>query len=727
MSNLKEFLTSNLIFKLTETEIFTKESQKNQILMIISDSNKKGVTRKEVTDTLLNTCYPVTHVTYVTEKNSTEGGTGNQGNNGNKGNRVTTFESLLGSVKVTLNRLVENGLIDQDKSSKEHIYYLSSLGEDSLLILLKEEYSKQKARKKKEDKRSFIAEAYSKIEDYFINIRAELISLYTKGNIKVTKSGNIDLMKLAQISPDVAEFFLDNPAEAIRLAKIVLSELLSREGIESDANITISNSPKSCRKSITNIRVSDLDKLITVVGEIRSRSKSHIQINSITYECPGCGNSKKLIQDGNKEKKLSKCPGCGYKGKMDVKTTEKDDFLKITIYDLYENLSSNEVPEELNIYLQKDLYGFSFLQEGERVEITGVTFSENKTDSRGNQVLFQEKIFQGYGIKKLDNSFSEDLITKEDEKIINDIASNPIEYHRNLLFYDLHGVELPATIASICLYGTHNILFAGDPGCGKTEITRRISEVAIKGKFANCSTSSSSGIIGSVTKNEFTGKYTLDGGVFRPVHPNGKVVLDEINRDKDKELQKSILGIMNDKRININKANTRIDEACEVSVWCNANPLSESNYKKPYERFGLLEPLYDRFDLIVYFINELDWDKEDIVLELLEKNKFNSSSKEIMLLKKYQLKAQMIDVKLTKEDNQKLSLLMKTVLPKMGEKLSYRKLKTVVEILKSICRIHLRDHTIESDYKLLTDLFMRMHLQKEQFWRSDYSDFYQKS
>jgi DNA replicative helicase MCM subunit Mcm2 (Cdc46/Mcm family) len=724
MSRLSEFKSKNLLINLLDSKLFENESQKNQILLIISENKK--LTRKEVTTILQNRCYPVTNVTYVTQKKIEQGGCNTTsefiGNKSNKGNRVTLFESLLGSVKVTINRLVESELIDKDKSSKEHIYSLSDLGEESIILLLKEDMVRRKRVEEKENKHNFVSFAYSVIEDYYTSIRSSIINSYSKGNIGVTRSGNINLLKMAEINPDIAEYFLDNPTEAIRLSKLVLSEILSREGIESEANITISNAPKSCRKSITNIRVADLDKMINVIGEIRSRSKSHIQINSITYECPACGGTKKLIQDGNKEKKLKKCPNCGYTGNMIVKSTEKDDFLKLTIYDLYENLSSNEVPEELNIYLQKDLYGFSFLQEGERVEITGVAFSENKTDAKGNHILFQEKIFQGYGIKKLDNAFTDDLISAEDDKIIKEISKNPIEYHKKLLFPDLDDVDLPATVASICLYGNHNILFVGNPGCGKTEITRRIADISLKGKFANCATSSSSGILGSVTKNEFTGKYTLDGGVFRPVHPGGNVVLDEINRDHDKDLQKAILGVMNDKRININKANTRIDEACAVSVWCNANPLSDSNYKKPHDRFGLLEPLYDRFDLVVYFTNELDWGNLDLVESILDKEEFKSDTPEIMLLKKYQLKAQTIDVKIDKNDNKKLALIMKTILPKFGEKLSYRKLKTVVELLKSICRIHLRDHTTDEDYKILTDIYSRLHLQKTEFNKSDYSE-----
>lgn len=710
----KEFCKEKGIFDILDNENFQKESQINQILLIIAQKGK--VTQSEVTSEIENRCYLVTHVTDVTLKklnDQKEVSSKISGNKGNKGNRVTTDSSLRASIKTAFNRLVKQDLVEVDKSGKEYLYSLKVTSEQNVTLIVKKWYEDDRKKELRENKKGQLTKTYYAFDDYFKSEIDIIVSNYNNQRFYA----DIDIIKMAMIDPDVTELLLENPADILDIAKMCLKEYLQRYGIDDEANIVLSNVPKSSRRNITNIRAKDLDKIINVIGEIRSRGKSNLQITSINYECPACATKQNIIQQTNKQVTPHMCKNCGYKGKFTELKVQKEDFLKLTIYDLYENISTNEVPEELNIYLQKDLYGFSYLKEGDKVELTGIASADEKTDSKGNKILFQEKIFRGYGCKKLDNSFTDELITKEDEKMFEIIKDNPIEFHQKVLFSDLHKVEFPSMIASICMYGNHHLLFAGKPGTGKTEISKRVTQVALKGKFANCVTSSTSGILGSVTKNEFTGKYTLDGGVFRPVHPNGIVVLDEINRDAQGELQKAILGVMNDQRININKANTRIDEPCKVSVWCSANPVKENTAAKSHEIFNVIEPLYDRFDLVIFYDNELDWSDIATVQGLLSNKKgdLDLNHKDLVILRKYQMKAEQIEVDLKESDYKKISLLMRDILPNFDDKLSYRKLKTVSNLLKSICRIHHRSETKDNDYKLLTDIFMNVKKQRQSY------------
>jgi DNA replicative helicase MCM subunit Mcm2 (Cdc46/Mcm family) len=714
MNDFKKFIQEQGIYSILDNENFQKESQVNQILLIIAEKGK--ITQSEVTSELQNRCYLVTNVTDVTLKKLNDKKEVLQnfsGNKGNKGTRVTSESSLRSSVKTVFNRLVKQDLLNVDKSGKEYLYSLKVTTEQNVTFIVKKWIDDKRKLEIRENKKGQLTKTYYAFDDYFKFDIDVILSNYNSKKF----FAEVDIIKLSKIDPDIAELLLETPVDILDIAKMVLKEYLERYGVNEEPNIILTNVPKSSRRNITNIRAKDLDKVINVIGEIRSRGKSNLQITSINYECPSCGTKQNIIQKTNKQTHPFNCKGCGFKRKFIEQKMEKEDFLKLTIYDLYENISNNEVPEELNIYLQKDLYGFSYLKEGDKVELTGICSSDEKTDSKGNKMLFQEKIFRGYGCKKLDNSFTDDLITKEDEKYFEVIKSNPIEFHQKVLFNDLHNVDFPAMVASICMYGNHNLLFAGKPGTGKTEITKRITQIALKGKFANCVTSSTSGILGSVTKNEFTGKYTLDGGVFRPVHPNGIVVLDEINRDSQGELQKAILGVMNDQRININKANTRIDEPCKVSVWCNANPVKENTNLKAHEIFNVIEPLYDRFDLVVFYDNELDWEDITTVEKLLsdKKTELDVKHKDLVILKKYQMKAEQIQVKLEESDYKKISLLMKEILPHFEEKLSYRKLKTVTSLLTSICKIHHRDRTIQEDYKMLTDIFMKVKNQRQSY------------
>ena len=121
-----------------ENEFFSKESQVNQILILLNFH--ENISQSEVKSLLSKSCYLVTNVTDVTLENIQEKKGAAQnflGNKRNKGTRVTTLSSLRASIKTAFNRLVKQELVLVDKSSKEFLYKLSVTGQGIVTEIVK--------------------------------------------------------------------------------------------------------------------------------------------------------------------------------------------------------------------------------------------------------------------------------------------------------------------------------------------------------------------------------------------------------------------------------------------------------------------------------------------------------------------------------------------------------------------------------------------------------------
>jgi len=420
-----------------------------------------------------------------------------------------------------------------------------------------------------------------------------------------------------------------------------------------------------------------------------------------------------------KFKEPSLCP-CGRRGKFIEIKTEYIDVLKITTKDMYELLKQNEVPEDLDVILLEDNYNMSKLSEGDRIKITGVLKSVPVMLKSGGRSVTNNKLFVCYGLEPIEKSFSDIEFDEQDEKDFNIIKSDPFVYHNKLLFNDLQGIETQKKLTTIGIYSQLNIFAVGSPGRGKTEVFKRASKYAPRNVFIDCPTATASGVLGATTKNQFTGKYSIDGGCLRPVHPNGIALFDEINQDNEKFLQKAILGLISNKRLIVKKANINLDVPCDVTVWATANLVGDSydNYKKEYQNFGVMAPIWDRFGLKMYYNNELNYRDMGLIKKLFtttKNKKFTISEKDEILFRKYQLKAKSIEVEFSDSDYEKLQTVMVEYFEKVDSKGSFRVPATIKNLLIGICKLHHRNKPINSDFALMIDLIQNLGMERDLF------------
>ena len=693
--------------------IFKTLSETDKVIFILYDNPK--ISRKEVAEHMCKQCRDVVSVVSVVN---------DENDKDDQDDMTTPLSKVAHNLINVLKRLSsgDNPKVKVDKSKVPNTYSLSELGRKHVLEKIeffKKEFNKVMFRKTKEERDENFTEIFKRYINQD-NICAQISEAIRVGK----KNFVVDLKDMTRFDYFLTECLMDfDTDEMIRAMSQIIELRFEEPGIDIRGfRILFKNITKDCEKNITNIRAKDIDQLRIVPGEIRSRSKTTLKVKHARFECPSCGNTITLLQPEQEFREPKKC-GCGRTGKYIVKHMGVVDSLRLTICDLYENLDSSEVPEEINVLLDEDLFDFSRLAEGQKIKVSCMPRQINITMKTGRKSIHMEKVLECFGIEKLEQDYTKIYLKPSDEKIFKAIKSDPIKWHQKVIFSDLHDVDIPTKVAIIGMYGSLHILYAGAPGRGKSDICDRICEVALRGSFVECMDASSSGILGSVTKNHFTGKYSLDGGVFRPMHPGGIVTLDEINRDNDKLIQKVILGIMQRKRLNIHKANTRVDLPCDVSIWATVNPSFArfDENRTEYENFNILRPLWDRFDLIVYFNNSLDYTNQDLILSLLKDKKqgFQIDDKIFKMIRKYQIKAQLIDVKFRDSDYSALGKVLQYFYTQIDSEASYRSLMFMKRFLECICRLHHRIHPITEDFKLMTDLMMQLKHEREQFAKID--------
>jgi len=692
--------------KLTESELYNTISDKDKVLFILYDypnSTTKDISNKcypDNTVTSVTSVPPVTSVTSVTSR-------GNTSNKNNKGNRVTT---ITDKVKVYLSRLFDDKYINKGKSTIPNTYSLTQIAIEYIEDKYNQYQKEIRLIIQKKTNESKEITTIKTFQSYFQSVR-QLPNILAC--IRQNKAFILDFSDLLHFDPDSAEYLLDEPEEALKCAEIAIEQ-------NENAKITVllKNPPKSAERNITHLRVRDVNKLVYLNCEIKSRATSAVITTSIKFECPSCGNQMVVHQldSTGKLTEPSFC-GCGRKGKFRTLERKREDYLRITVSDLYSNLTSSEVPEEINVILQQDYFMFEKLAEGDRVKLTGILNLCDTLSRNGQKTTIEQKIIKTVGIEKLDKDFDKVFLTEEDEKQFETIRLDPIKWHRQLLFSDLKDIELAETLNILQLYGNFHVLQIGKPGIGKSESSKRISQVAVRGSFCNCINATPSGLLGATTKNNFTGKFTLDGGVFKRMHPNGIVVCDEINRGSEDFLQPALLGIMNDKRLNVKKANVDLDVPCDISISATANKLRRyDSHSSPYEVFGLIEPLWDRFDFKLYYNNSIDFNNIDFLGEIVSQNRdeFKLPENEMEIIKKYQIKSRMIDVKFTKEDHNKMAIVLHQFYSGDTDS-GYRPIRTIKSLLSAICKIHHRQRPINEDYAFATDLVLALRQAESKF------------
>ena len=495
------------------------------------------------------------------------------------------------------------------------------------------------------------ADQISKFEEFFEET-------YNRNIIKAVGEGRESLIvsfnDLINFDPDLADEFLDNPEKTIEIAESVIEKNDDTAGKR--LNVRFSNLPENQKLMISELRQKHLGKMLELSGLIRRKSDVRPQVTKSTFECPNCGNIIHILQTEDSFKEPSVC-GCGRKGKFKPLKNEFVDAQSIVLEENPEELEGGAQPKRINILLKDDLTNPLTEQRanpGSRLTVTGY-LKEVPVYKSGKRSIRFELLFEAnyaesmqedfYQIEISEGEKSEILKLAEDpevfEKLAQSIVPSTYGYEKikeALLLQMLGGVHKKRKDGTMARGDCH-ILLVGDPGAGKSQILKRISNIAPKGRYVAGRGASGAGLTAAVVKDEFLGGWSLEAGAL-VLSNNGLVAIDEMDKMSTED-RSAMHEALEQQSISISKANIQATLSSKTTVLAASNPKLGR-----FDRYGVLAEQIDmpptlisRFDLIFPIIDQPESQKDrqlaSHILKLHQDPSMEGGVIDTEILKKY--------------------------------------------------------------------------------------------
>ncbi len=453
--------------------------------------------------------------------------------------------------------------------------------------------------------------------DFTQKFRSFIEKYYYSELLKATKKGAesliISFAKLARFDLKLAERLLNSPNEIIEFAEAAIKEFdLPSDNIPT--RVRIIELPKSQTVRIRDLRSVHLGKFIAIEGLIRQASDVRPKMTLATFECPGCGNQITVEQKSESFREPSKC-ACGRKAKFRLVDKKMVDIQRLMVEEAPEALEGGEQPKKIATFLSEDLLDPKLEKHrypGTKIRVTGVVKEVVIPLRTGGQSTRYDLVVDANSVETIEAEFEELEITKEDEKIIQELAAKPNIFDKLIdsVVPSIYGADKIKEAIVLQLFGgvkktrtdgtrirgDIHLFLIGDPGAGKSEILKYISTLAPKAKFVSGKGATGAGLTATVVKDEFLRGWALEAGALVLAN-KGIACLDELDK-MTKEDRSAMHEALEQQTVSISKANIQATLRAETSVLAAANPK--------FGRFDPYEPIINQIDLPATLINRFD-------------------------------------------------------------------------------------------------------------------------
>lgn len=450
-------------------------------------------------------------------------------------------------------------------------------------------------------------EVIRRFQEFFEkNYESEITEKVRKGETFI----NLDFSFLSSFDPELSEELLDEPEEAIKAAEIALE----RYEVNKNFRVRVKNVPDSMQIMIKDVRSEHINKFLFTKGLVRQKSDVRPQVTSARFECPACGNVITVLQLDQKFKEPNSC-GCGRKGKFRLLSKELVDAQKIVLEEAPEDLEGGEQPKRIDLFLKSDLVSplsDKKTNPGTKIKVTGILKEVPIPAKDGGKLTRFDLMIEVNHVEPIQEDFLELNVSKEEEDEIKKLAADPDIYNKlvrslaptiyghdkikeALILQSFVGVRKKKKKGSPTR-GDMHILLIGDPGAGKSQLLKRVSEVAPKARYVSGKGASGAGLTATVVKDEFIRGYALEAGALVLAN-RGICCIDELDK-MSKEDRSAMHEALEQQTVTISKANIQATLRSETTVLAAANPK--------FGRFDPFEILAKQIDLPSTLINRFD-------------------------------------------------------------------------------------------------------------------------
>lgn len=436
----------------------------------------------------------------------------------------------------------------------------------------------------------------------------------------------VSFRDVARFSVDLVEGLLDQPTEVLDLFEEVLRSMdLPLDVDQSKFRVLVSDLPDSQRVTVNDLRSEHISKLIEIVGLVRTATEVRPRIVTAVFECQRCGHIFSIQQNQAKFREPYKCPNqaCNRRGPFRLLPARSKyvDAQNIRVQALYEELDGGEIPQTLDVQVERDLTAKVF--PGDVVEFAGVLRSYQRSTQVGKSSYF-DLFLDCRGLRVRNKELLDMELTPEDEDEIRRLAGSPDalgQVSSSLVPY-IHGHDPIKRAIALQIFsapevrrpdgttvrGDVHILLCGDPGVAKSQILRRAAKLSPRSVYTSGKSASGVGLTAAAVKDD-SGRWTVEGGAL-VLADGGFACIDELDKIGKDDLG-SIHEALEHQTISFMKAGINAVLRCRSPVLAACNPVGE--------RFDLMEPisaqlgvpaaLLTRFDLVYALIDDPDPDR----------------------------------------------------------------------------------------------------------------------
>jgi len=311
---------------------------------------------------------------------------------------------------------------------------------------------------------------------------------------------------------------------------VVLRSFPAYGKIRSEIHVRIAGLPVS--DNIRDIRQSHLNQLVKVTGVVNRRSGIFPQLKLAMYECVKCEASiGPFVQDSLEPSTISNCPECQSKGPFSLKNDQTiyQNYQRVTIQESPGSVPAGRLPRAKDVILLADLV--DSIKPGDEISLTGIYRNnfDQSLNARQGFPVFKTAIEANY-IERAVDKVSRGAMTDEEIAMIRELSKQEnigerifasmapsIHGHEDIkiaLALSLFGGEAKVLENKMRVRGDINVLILGDPGTGKSQFLKYVSQVSPRAVFTTGQGASAVGLTAHVARDAETKEWTLNGGAL---------------------------------------------------------------------------------------------------------------------------------------------------------------------------------------------------------------------
>ena len=458
---------------------------------------------------------------------------------------------------------------------------------------------------------------------YWTKVKQMLISGVT--------SLTIDFNELESFDNVFSVLAADNPVEFIKTMNNALIAVLHAQEpkyIESidTTLLQVRITKYSEDVKLRAIRSKHIGKLLHVSGIMMRASEVKPLLVEAVFQCRICDENIPQTQEDGRYTEPVRCPLCDKKTPMRLLSQESQfrDWQKVRIQESPDELPPGQMPRSMDIILEGDIVDVS--RPGDMVKITGILQTTPDFSRRGGKLATFNTFIEANGVEISEKEHEQIALSDEDIKKIKELSDDPY-VHERIIASIAPSIQGHGTIKeSIALLifggvskeledgtrlrGKSNILMIGDPGTGKSQILKFVSDLAVRALYTSGKGSSAAGLTAAVMHDADSGAMTLEAGAL-VLADQGIACIDEFDK-MDPTDRTAIHEAMEQHTVSIAKAGIIATLNARTSILAAANPtlgryessLSvQDNIKLPFT-------ILSRFDLIWIMVDTIEATKD---------------------------------------------------------------------------------------------------------------------